>query len=234
MLYNIYCDESCHLEHDKQPIMILGCIWCPQETVREIVSHIRKLKEQYHSRGELKWTKVSVSRIDFFLEVVEYFFSNSALNFRCLIVNNKQLLDHDYYNLGSHDSFYYKMYYYLLHNVITEENNYNIYTDLKDTLSQSKINNLRDVLCNSFHDFDRKLIPIIQHVRSKETEVLQLADFLMGAISYYARKLSSNAAKGKVIEKIYELSRFVLDQSSPPWERKFNLFYFSPRRLPHA
>jgi len=25
--YNIYCDESCHLEHDRQPIMVIGGMW---------------------------------------------------------------------------------------------------------------------------------------------------------------------------------------------------------------
>lgn len=31
MLYNVYCDETCHLENDGINDMILGAIWCPQE-----------------------------------------------------------------------------------------------------------------------------------------------------------------------------------------------------------
>jgi len=27
--YNIYCDESCHLEHDGIPTMVIGAVWCP-------------------------------------------------------------------------------------------------------------------------------------------------------------------------------------------------------------
>jgi len=78
------------------------------------------LKEKHSARGELKWTKVSASRESFFLNVVDLFFSSANLNFRCLIVNDKAKLDHEYYNQGSHDSFYYKMYYYLLRNVISD------------------------------------------------------------------------------------------------------------------
>ncbi len=26
---NVYCDETCRLEHDQQKVMILGAIWCP-------------------------------------------------------------------------------------------------------------------------------------------------------------------------------------------------------------
>jgi hypothetical protein len=230
--FSIFCDESCHLEHDKQAVMLLGCIWCPEDKVKENAFMLRKLKKKYHSRGELKWTKVSQSRNSFFIDLINYFFSSNDLNFRCLIVKNKHLLNHSYYNQGSHDSFYYKMYYYLLNYIIfkdDKDNKYEIYLDLKDTKSQSKIDKLREVLCYSFHDFDKKLIPNIQHVRSKELELLQLADFLMGAISYKARNLSGNVAKLDVVNKISELANFSLMESSPPWENKFNLFFFSPR-----
>ncbi len=228
-IYNIYCDESCHLEFDRQSVMLLGCIWCPEDKVKENASMIRKIKDKHQARGELKWIKVSTSRNLFFIDLVTSFFNSPDLYFRCLVVKNKHLLDHSYYNQGSHDSFYYKMYYYLLCNIISPESKYNIFIDIKDTKSQSKIYKLRDVLCNSFHDFDKKLIPNIQNVRSKELELLQLADFLMGAISYYSRGLSSNQVKVGIVNKISELSNLGLMESSPPWEKKFNLFFFSPR-----
>jgi len=25
--YNIYCDESCHLENDHEPVMLVGAVW---------------------------------------------------------------------------------------------------------------------------------------------------------------------------------------------------------------
>src|ERR1700722_11096356 len=27
-IINVYCDESCHLEHDQSNFMVLGAIWC--------------------------------------------------------------------------------------------------------------------------------------------------------------------------------------------------------------
>jgi len=42
--YNIYCDESCYLEHDRQLVMVLGAVWCPLEKAREISVHIREIK----------------------------------------------------------------------------------------------------------------------------------------------------------------------------------------------
>ena len=32
-VFNIYCDESRHLEHDRQKVMVLGDVWCPLEKI---------------------------------------------------------------------------------------------------------------------------------------------------------------------------------------------------------
>ena len=87
--YNIYCDESCHLEHDRQPIMVIGAIWCPKDATRQISAEIREITIRHQTEGELKWTRVSHSREDYFLELVDYFFRTPALNFRCLLVDDK-------------------------------------------------------------------------------------------------------------------------------------------------
>ena len=44
---NVYCDESCHLEHDRQGVMVLGAIWSPLDTTREIARFIRDIKERH-------------------------------------------------------------------------------------------------------------------------------------------------------------------------------------------
>ncbi len=58
-LYNVYCDESCHLENDGQPIMVLGAAWCPQEDTRHLGVELREIKTRHKARGELKWSKTS-------------------------------------------------------------------------------------------------------------------------------------------------------------------------------
>jgi hypothetical protein len=35
-VFNVYCDESCHLENDGQKAMLLGAVWCPPDKTREI------------------------------------------------------------------------------------------------------------------------------------------------------------------------------------------------------
>ena len=44
MLYNVYCDETCHLEHDGINVMVLGAVWCPQNKLKEINQRIREIK----------------------------------------------------------------------------------------------------------------------------------------------------------------------------------------------
>ena len=113
MEYNIYCDESCHLEHDHQKSMVTGAIWCPKNDVTKISEQIRKIKREYNANGEIKWVKVSKSRENYFIKLIVYFFAEEFLNFRALVVDDKLKLNHDYFNKGSHDSFYYKTFYYI-------------------------------------------------------------------------------------------------------------------------
>ena len=232
-IYNIYCDESCHLEHDRIPVMLLGAVWCPHDMRRSISHEIRQLKAKHNAKGELKWTKVSECRLLFYKELIDYFFARSELNFRCLLVARKKNLDHSYFNQGSHDSFYYKMYYQLLLEIVRKaDSQFNIYLDIKDTRGSRRIRELRRILHTKIADHERLTIPQIQLVRSHESELIQLADFLIGAVAYCNRNdvPKKNPAKVSVIEKVRECSGIDLVHSTPPWEEKFNLFVFQPRR----
>ena len=90
-IYNVYCDESCHLENDHQKAMALGCVWCPLEKVPEVMKRIREIKKQYNlnEKCEIKWTKISPSKIDFYKHLVDYFFDDDDLHFRCLVIPDK-------------------------------------------------------------------------------------------------------------------------------------------------
>ena len=32
-VFNVYCDESCHLDHDHKGVMVLGAIWWSLEKI---------------------------------------------------------------------------------------------------------------------------------------------------------------------------------------------------------
>ena len=230
--FNIYCDESCHLEHDHQGVMALGAIWSPLGRVAELAKEARNLKRQFGLAPdcELKWTKVSNGRYDYYEAVLDWFWNTPDLHFRCLIVPDKSLLNHEV--LGqTHDDWYYKMYFSLLKVVIDPQQQYNVYLDLKDTRGAAKIRKLHEVLSNAQYDFSRSIIERIQLVRSHEVELLQLADYLTGLIAYANRGLRGSAAKLALVERLRGYSRYSLTKTTLLREDKINLFCWHPREV---
>lgn len=227
--FNIYCDESCYLLNDISDYMGLGAISINLDSVKDFSRRIKKLKNEYNCNGELKWTKVSIKNVQFYLSLVDLFFTYAQINFRVILIENKKLLDHQEYNENSHDIFYYKMYYYLLKNILeTNEAKYNIYLDIKETYGGGKIYNLKKILGNAIHDNDK--VEKIQIIRSNESNILQVSDFLLGAVLYSARGIITNDAKLAVVEAIEQHTNTSICKTTPPWESKFNIFRFTPRR----
>src|SRR5579863_2349740 len=114
-IFNIYCDESCHLERDGQKVMLFGAVWCPDEKTKEIATRLRDIKTR---RGlarnfEIKWSKVSLGQLKFYSDVLEYFFAEEHLHLRVLVIPDKSKLHHADFS-QDHDTFYYKMYFTLL------------------------------------------------------------------------------------------------------------------------
>lgn len=228
--YNIYCDESCHLENDRQPIMVLGAVWCPREIAREIAAQIHELKRSHKLSAafEVKWSKVSPGKLAFYQDLLDYFFDCAELHFRALIVGNKARLRHGHFG-QDHDTWYYKMYFDLLKVLLSPHAEYRIYVDVKDTRSPVKLKKLHEVLSNNMYDFERRIIVDIQAVRSHEVEQIQLADFLIGIVSYVNRDLQTSPAKTALVEQMKRKSKYSLTKTTLLREDKVNLFRWEPR-----
>jgi hypothetical protein len=223
--YNIYCDESCHLEHDQQQVMVLGAVWCPIEKTREIAVRIREIKARHVLPGgfEIKWVKVSPAKVQLYLDVMDYFFDDDDLHFRTLIVADKSKLRHDDFQ-QSHDDWYYKMYFDMLKVILGPGDRYRIYVDIKDTRGAAKVDKLHEVLSNNMYDFSREIIEWVQIARSHEVEQLQLADLLIGAVAYANRGLTGSPAKLALVDRMRERSGYKLTQTTLLRENKVNLF----------
>ena len=227
--YNVYCDESCHLEHDQQKAMVLGAIWCPLEKTREIAVRLREIKVRHglKPRFEIKFTKVAPAKQQFYLDVMDYFFDDDDLHFRALVVPDKSKLRHEVFK-QTHDDWYYKMYFDMLKVILDPEACYRIYLDIKDTQGFEKARKLHDVLCNNMYDFDNEIIERVQLVRSHEVEQLQLADLLIGVISYVNRGLDSSSAKLALVDRMRERSHYSLTKTTLLREDKVNLLRWRP------
>jgi hypothetical protein len=223
--FNVYCDESCHLENDQIPIMAWGALSCPTADARAIAEVVRALKAEHrlNPHFEAKWSKVSPAQAAFYLALIDLFLSDDRLRFRGLVVPDKRLLDHARFD-QTHDEWYYKMYFTMLRPIFTAPHRYRIYVDVKDTRGGPKTRKLHDVLANSLYDFDHECIERVQQVRSHESELLQLADLLIGALTYANRGLTSSFTKIGILERLRaRLGQRALTRTSAFAAVKFNI-----------
>jgi hypothetical protein len=229
--YNIYCDESCHLEKDKIPVMVLGAVWCPLDSARTIAERIReiKIKNGLSRYFEAKWIKVSQAKLQFYLDLVDYFFDNDDLHFRGVLIPDKSILNHHAFE-QTHDSWYYKMMFVMLEPIINPLNKYRVYLDIKDSRSEQKRKLLEDVLRNSRYDSVGQIIEKVQQIHSRESEILQLADLLLGVVGYHNRtqtgdlkNRTGNTGKLQVIRRVQRRSGKSLADTTWLCEPKFNL-----------
>ncbi|MFN7911254.1 MAG: DUF3800 domain-containing protein [Bacteroidota bacterium] len=217
--YNLYCDESCHLENDKMPFMLLGYVCVPFNQMRTHNDRIKEIKKKHNFYGEIKWSKVANSQHKFYNELIDYFFA-SDLCFRAIVINKEQIQNLTFNQ--DYDTFYYKMYYQLINHKLDMLATYNIYLDIKDDLSAAKVNQLKDILQTKFG-----VIRNLQNIRSHESNFMQLTDLIMGAINYHLRFNGNGKviAKNNLIKRIQKESNHQLDKSTAKAEEKLNLFF---------
>lgn len=233
-MYNLYIDESCHLENDKKPVMCIGYNKILSENYSKIKEDIKQLKLKHKTPTEIKWNTVSLSRLPFYIELIDYFFNND-IDFRCILVKYKERLEHQKFNDGSHDTFYYKMVFNLLKSATNPPaNEYKVYLDIKDTRGKEKLNTITKVLENEYAKIGTPS-PFIyfQHIHSHENILLQLTDLFIGAITFKSQghhlKENANKAKIEIINYLEAKSRYFLDEGTEPGETKFNIFDHQPK-----
>lgn len=230
-IYNLYCDESCHLQYDGNDIMVIGSVYCEKKDSYEINADIRKIKQKSNISytNETKWNKVHQNKLEYYEALIKYFFNNDKLRFRCVVATNKTKLNCKEYNI-TYDDWYNRIYYLLIKELIDIENNYRIYMDIKDSLGGERVRNLRTVLNRTLYDFAEETIDRVQVIRSDEVEIMQLTDLLIGAVSYKNRGLTTNNGKNELIKLIENLSGKNLTSTSRPktFHDKFDIFVWAP------
>lgn len=232
--FAFYIDESCHLEHDGFPVMCIGYIKVPGNRIEKLKQEIKAIKREYGILHEIKWNTISNTHVDMYKKLVDYFF-DSEMEFRCVLVKYKDRLDNQSFNNGEHNNFYYKMIYYLLVNPYVNPsfmNNYRVFLDIKDTKGRAKLDKVQEIFRNKFHG--NSPFESFQHIRSHESQFIQLADFFIGAVTYKSRKLhlleKGSLVKKELINYIEMKAGYSLNEGTEPGETKFNIFDHQPRK----
>ena len=112
-------------------------------------------------------------------------------------------------------------------NIFKTYKNYNIYLDIKDTVGGERVAKLKEFLNNLNPNKNTSEILKIQQIRSFESEIIQLADILIGAVGYQDRlpeiKTAPNATKLSLCKKIEEDLQINFNSKTPYLNTKFNL-----------
>lgn len=173
-IINLYCDESCHLKNNGEEVSMLGYIGVYASSIKQHKAKIKEIKFKHKMFGEIKWTKVSNSKILFYIELLNYFLGSDMI-FRGLIIPTDHLIK---INIG--DKQYYKLYENLLNHQSNLNYKHNIYIDYKDTNSHKKVKEMQEkLMIDSPTKYGH-----IQTVQSYESVFIQLADLIIGAYSY--------------------------------------------------
>ncbi len=224
MKFEVYCDET-HADlvtpkpkNSQAPLV--GSLWLPADLREEVKSRIVGLREQHRVHGEMKWRKVSPSKVDFYIDLVDLFVSfGPELRFRCLAVERKAMnvrLRNSEAQLGIY------MYYYLaLQHWILDQNEYAVFCDLKTNRDRTRLASFRRVLNDANHT---SAIANVQFLPSSEVVLLQLCDVLLGAVSarIIGRKDLGEAKESVIVHLEQRLDQSRL-QTTATSEKEFDV-----------
>ena len=227
MKFEIYCDESrpdlftSKAEH-KDRYLLIGGLWLPAEKRIEVKQKIKDLKNIHKIGGQIKWQKISNSRLNFYCELTNLFISLGLdLRFRCIAVEVSKV-NFNLYHENDAELGFYKFYYELIHHWILDFNEYCIFCDTKTNRRPDRLATLQQCLQ---HSNLSSQIHSIQAIPSKESALIQFSDFLLGAASSDLNEsISKQSAKMKILTHLRKKLNRKRLTSTVKNEEKFNIF----------
>jgi len=129
----IYCDESrqdlffnVNSIRDNNKYIFIGGIMIDKDERDKIKKEINLLKEKYNlnKKTELKWNKVTTKYINLYKEIIDVYINND-INFRTISIDSSKLNLKKYHNDNPELGFY-KFYYQLLNNWLSNDNKFMI------------------------------------------------------------------------------------------------------------
>jgi hypothetical protein len=229
MNFEVYCDEAFpDLFMSRKPKarhLMIGSLWLPDTLRDELKTKIKHLRAAHDAWGEIKWSKVSPSKLGFFLDLIDLFFAHGDnLRFRCIMVEREHV-DFGRHH-GDQELGFYKFYYQVLHQWIQDFNEYRVFCDLKSNRDPERFQTLRRVLSNANLLAN---VHCVQALPSREVVLIQFCDLLLGAVSARVNDtLRAGSAKERLVLEIEERLGKVL---APTYRdaKKINIFKINLR-----
>jgi len=224
MQYVVYCDESRHDGGVESRFMAIGSLWVPRCHKVEITKALHSLFRDEGFHAEVKWSKVSASRLAAYQKVVDFFFAQDALRFRVIVVDHAKY-DPERFHSGDRELGFYKFYYEMLVQWLEPGNEYLILLDFKQNQSADRYRDLRAVLTRKLKG-EAKILDLTV-IDSGETPLAQLCDLLTGAVaSAWCGDAKAGNAKAELCAHIARCRGVssLKTASASPAISKFNVF----------
>jgi hypothetical protein len=190
-LLHVYCDES---RQTASKYMVLGGIAIPASNVPSVNAVIDRWRIARKMNGELKWKKVSKGK---------YADYESLINSCCWLAAEKRVfcfrslaverasINYRKYHKGDWEIGFYKMYYQLLlHSFgsIAAKHGWRMLVHLDKRESSYPLHELHKILNKGIRKafgVNRDVVVNVQPIESHASNLLQVADILMGAVGYH-------------------------------------------------
>jgi hypothetical protein len=222
---DVYCDESYpdlfSSQNPQAQFLVIGSLWLSRVDRDRFKAGIHELRDQYKIGGEFKWTKVSPSKLEFYITLLTWFYNQAdALRFRCIVIDHQQV-NFIRFHQNDQELGFYKFYYQMLHHWIHPFNHYQFFCDFKRNRLPDRLHTLRACLKNANLASE---IDTVQSVQSTESVLIQLTDVLTGMAS---GRLNNRLIPGSAKESLVIHFEKLLDRKIIPTalcEKKFNVF----------
>lgn len=228
---NVYIDESRHNNDNDGGYMLLGALWLNVDHLPVLTDAVRLIKKKYDipTHREIKWTKVSQGKLDYYKELIQLFLNLEQVNYRAVIID-KGKIDYEAHS-KTRESFYYTMQYLLVRNIAEKRlGDIRLFLDYKDAWSGHYCTELAKYLKNTGNLHNKSIIA--QPLRSHEVIGLQIADLITGAVMYANKpeNQQKSLAKKELVQFIEESVEQKLTQGTSYSVEKFNLFFWESKK----
>jgi len=222
----IYCDESrqdlfSSKKESESKYTLIGGVWIEASKRQEYKDQIKVIRSKYKALGEIRWNTVSPSKLDFYLDIINFFF-DTDIRFRCIVIE-KENLNLVRFHKSDHELGFYKFYYQLIHHWISDFNKYRIFVDFKTNRAKNRLHVLKAILSNANPSSE---IIQVQALHSRDSVFIQLADLLIGAVGYALHSFTTSSSKLTINQKIEKRLGHLI-QPTRKAEEKLNIFKIS-------
>lgn len=224
-----FFDETGLLNNYVDKFFILGMVKCLLP--HRLYHVIQKLRDKNHFYDEIKWKKVNAKNLNIMKKIIDAFFISHNTAFYCIVLHKSNMDFEKYFN----NDFFKVCQSFTTLLLRKNIKNNEMVSVIADHYPAPSRDEFETKVRNCVNDNCKKMsIHSIVRINSSGSDLIQIADLLMGAVNYDF-KLSCNLIKNPSTAKIQLLSylkcALKIDSLVNHFEsEKFNIIIFDPKK----